>query len=144
MYKRQGFVKDVTRETEAEIALSKSESRYRLISENTGDVIWIMDIDSWKFNYISPSAYHLTGYTQKNLMKKSIQDIIKIHTYENISRNLHQRINRLKTGDQSAQVMVNYVNIIHKNGTIVPTEVVTTLLIDENREINEILGVRCV
>ena len=137
----EGFVKDVTRETEAEIALSKSESRYRLISENTGDVIWIMDIDSWKFNYISPSAYHLTGYTQKNLMKKSIQDIIKIHTYENISRNLHQRINRLKTGDQSAQVMVNYVNIIHKNGTIVPTEVVTTLLIDENREINEILGV---
>ena len=137
----EGFVKDVTRETEAEIALNKSESRYQLISENTGDVIWIMEIDSWKFNYISPSAYHLTGYTQKNLMKKSIRDIIKIHSYEDISKNLHQRINLLKTGDKSAQVMVNYVNIIHKNGRIVPTEVVTTLLIDENGEINEILGV---
>ena len=137
----EGFVKDITRETEAEIALNKSESRYRLISENTGDVIWIMGIDSWKFNYISPSAYHLTGYTQKNLMKKSIRDIIKIHSYEDISKNLHQRINLLKTGDKSAQVMVNYVNIIHKNGRIVPTEVVTTLLIDENGEINEILGV---
>ena len=135
------FVKDVTRETEAEIALNKSESRYQLISENTGDVIWIMEIDSWKFNYISPSAYHLTGYTQKNLMKKSIRDIIKTHYPEDISKNLHQRIDLLKTGDKSAQVMVNYVNIIHKNGGIVPTEVVTTLLIDENGDINEILGV---
>jgi PAS domain S-box-containing protein len=137
----EGFVKDVTRETEAEIALNKSESRYQLISENTGDVIWIMKIDSWKFNYISPSAYHLTGYTQKNLMKKSIRDIIKTHSYHDISKNLHQRINLLKTGDKSAQVMINYVNIIHKNGSIVPTEVVTTLLIDENGNINEILGV---
>jgi len=137
----EGFVKDVTRETEAEIALNKSESRYQLISENTGDVIWIMEIDSWKFNYISPSAYHLTGYTQKNLMKKSIRDIIKTHYPEDISKNLHQRIDLLKTGDKSAQVMVNYVNIIHKNGGIVPTEVVTTLLIDENGDINEILGV---
>jgi len=137
----EGFVKDVTRETEAEIALNKSESRYQLISENTGDVIWIMKIDSWKFNYISPSAYHLTGYTQKNLMKKSIRDIIKTHYPEDISKNLHQRIDLLKTGDKSAQVMVNYVNIIHKNGGIVPTEVVTTLLIDENGDINEILGV---
>ena len=37
--------------------------------------------------------------------------------------------------------MVTYLNIIHKDGRIVPTEVVTTLLIDENGEINEILGV---
>ena len=115
----EGFVKDVTRETEAEIALSKSESRYRLISENTGDVIWIMEIDSWKFTYISPSAYHLIGYTQKNLMKQSIRDIIETPSYEDISKNLPKRINLLKTGDESAQVMVNYVNIIHKNGRIV-------------------------
>ena len=137
----EGFVKDVTRETEAEIALCESESRYRLISENTGDVIWIIDIDSWKFTYISPSVYHLTGFTQKSLMKKSIQDILETSSYEDISKNLPKRINLLKSGNKSAQVMVNYLNIIHKNGRIVPTEVVTTLLVDEDGQVNEILGV---
>lgn len=37
--------------------------------------------------------------------------------------------------------MINYVNIIHKNGRIVPTKVVATLLIDEDGQINGILGV---
>ena len=137
----EGFVKDVTRETEAEIALCESESRYRLISENTGDVIWIVNIDQRNFNYISPSVYHLTGYTQKNLMNKSVRNIIEPHSYENISRNLPKRINLLKNGDESAQVNINYVNMVHKNGGLVPTEVVTTLLIDGDGQINEILGV---
>jgi PAS domain S-box-containing protein len=137
----EGFVKDITRETEAEMALNKSESQYRLISENTGDVIWIMDSNSLKLTYVSPSVYHLTGYTQKNLMKKSIQDIIETKTYEDIYINLPKRINLLKTGDKPSQVMIDYINIIHKDGIIVPTEVVTTILIDEDGQINEILGV---
>ena len=137
----EGFVKDVTRETEAEMALNESESRYRLISENTGDVIWIMDSNSLKLTYVSPSVYHLTGYTQKKLLNQSIQDIIETKAYEDISMNLTKRINLLKTGDKSSQVMIDYINIINKEGIIVPTEVVTTLLIDEDGQINEILGV---
>jgi PAS domain S-box-containing protein len=137
----EGFVKDVTRETEAEMALNESESRYRLISENTGDVIWIMDSNSLKLTYVSPSVYHLTGYTQKKLLNQSIQDIIETKAYEDISMNLTKRINLLKTGDKSSQVMIDYINIINNEGIIVPTEVVTTLLIDEDGQINEILGV---
>ena len=137
----EGFVKDVTKETETELALRESESRYRLISENTGDVIWIIDINSWRFTYISPSAYHLTGYTQKNLMKQPILNIVESKSHEYHSKNLTKRIDLLKTGNESARVNVNKINIIHKDGRIVPTEVVTTLLMDEDGQINEILGV---
>jgi PAS domain S-box-containing protein len=137
----EGFVKDVTRETEVEIALNESESRYRLISENTGDVIWIMDVNSLNFTYISPSVYHLTGYTQQNLINRSINSIIDTKSYEDISRNIPKRIKLFKSGDESVQVMTDYLNIIHKETRIVPIEVVTTLLIDEKGQINEILGV---
>jgi PAS domain S-box-containing protein len=137
----EGFVKDVTRETEVEIALNESESRYRLISENTGDVIWIMDVNSLNFTYISPSVYHLTGYTQQNLINRSIKGIIDTKSYEDISRNIPKRIKLFKSGDESVQVMTDYLNIIHKETRIVPIEVVTTLLIDEKGQINEILGV---
>jgi PAS domain S-box-containing protein len=137
----EGFVNDVTQQTETEKALCDSESKYRIISENTGDVIWIMDIKTLKFTYISPSVYHLTGYTQAKMLTESLNKIIDSKSYESICKTLTQRIILLNSGDQSARVMINYINLIHKDSRIVPTEVVTTLLFNENGEVNEILGV---
>ena len=74
-------------------------------------------------------------------MKQPILNIVESKSHEYHSKNLTKRINLLKTGNESARVNVNKINIIHKDGRIVPTEVVTTLLMDEDGQINEILGV---
>ena len=137
----EGFVKDVTEQKETEKALRDIESRYNLISENTGDVIWILDIDSGKFTYVSPSVYNLRGYTSEEVLKQSSKDVMTIESYKFISEHLPLRIHELLSGNESARVMTSLVDQIHKDGRIVPTEVVTTLLVDPEGRVNEVLGV---
>ena len=40
-----------------------SEQRFRFMAENTADVIWILDIASGRFSYVSPSVQSLRGFT---------------------------------------------------------------------------------
>jgi PAS domain S-box-containing protein len=137
----EGFVNDVTKQKEAEKALKDSESRYRLISENTGDVIWILDLATGKFNYVSPSVYNLRGYTSDEVLKQSQNDVMTSESFKNISENLPIRIQAFLSGDESKRVSTTLVDQIHKDGTIIPTEVVTTLLVNEEGQVTEVLGV---
>lgn len=137
----EGFVQDVTEQKETEKTLMDIESRYNLISENTGDVIWILDIDSGKFNYVSPSVYNLRGYTSEEVLRQSTKDVMTPESYKYISELLPIRIQELLTGNESARVMTSLVDQIHKDGRIIPTEVVTTLLVNKEGRVNEVLGV---
>jgi PAS domain S-box len=135
------FFEDINKYKITEKKLKKSEKRYRLISENMGDVVWILDIDSGKFNYVSPSVYQLRGYSSQEVLSQSMEDVLTLKSYQFIIENIPSRINAFKKGDESARVQTHEVNQICKDGSIVPTEVVTTFLTNEKGEVKEVLGV---
>jgi PAS domain-containing protein len=41
--------------------LIESERKYRILAENVSDIIWIMDLKTRKFVYISPSVEKIQG-----------------------------------------------------------------------------------
>jgi PAS domain S-box-containing protein len=56
----------------AEASLRKNEERYRIITENMKDTVWIMDMD-FRTTYISPSVVAARGYTLEELQEMPIE-----------------------------------------------------------------------
>lgn len=114
---------------------------YQLITENAGDVIWIMDVQNGKFAYVSPSVLKLRGYTPEEVLNQPVSDVLTPESYQFILDNLGMRIAEFSRGNDSMRVMVHEMDQICKDGSIIHTEVVTTLMTDDQGNVNEILGV---
>ncbi len=54
-------------------ALKESERRYRLLADNTLDVIWQMDLDL-RFTYVNPAIARLAGYTVDEWIGTRLRD----------------------------------------------------------------------
>lgn len=70
------YVKDITNQKKAEVALQQSEERYRSLIENTLDGYFICDIPSGRFIFLNQRIYDLFGYTPKGGLDLTIWDII--------------------------------------------------------------------
>ena len=114
---------------------------HKIISENSGDVIWILDIPSNKFIYVSDSVKNLRGYSHEEVLEQSMEEVMTPESYKRVVKNIPYYIQAIKTGDESFRVTSHEIDQIHKDGSIIPTEVVTTLLTDDNGKIDRVLGV---
>jgi PAS domain S-box-containing protein/putative nucleotidyltransferase with HDIG domain len=66
-----------------EHGLQQSEERYRVLAENVSDVIWTADVNAPnRLNYVGPSITSLLGYSVKEAMAKSMEEVFEPSSVE--------------------------------------------------------------
>lgn len=135
------FGRDITESKNNEEALAKKEEKYRLIAENTGDTIWIMDLD-FKYSYISPAILRLTGNTPEEEIKRTLDEIL---TPSSLQIAIDAFNHELEHDSDPAIDMNRTMNldleIYHKDGHIVYVRETMTFIRDENGKPIAIQGI---
>jgi PAS domain S-box-containing protein len=124
-------LRDQTREREARRILKESEERYRLLVENTTDVIWVLDLATERFTFVSPSVFQLRGYTVEEAMRERLSDVLTPESYAETRAALDKRVAAFADGIETARVVFREVLQTRKGGGVISVECATILLADK-------------
>jgi len=118
----------------------RSEALNRLLIENIVDVVWILDVMTHRFKYVSPSVERMRGYTVDEVMAQTLEDQVAPEAVDETVRALAERTRAFLEGDTSVVTQVDELDQPCKDGTTLPVEIVTTMRRSESGAI-ELIGV---
>ena len=116
---------------------------YRLLAENTTDVIWTVSVDSpTRLNYISPSVTRLLGYTIEEAMAKTMEEIFTPVSLDFAMKTLVEEMNyEQRRLDKSHESRLLEAELRCRDGSLVPVEINYSFIRGEDGRPVEILAV---
>lgn len=134
-------LRDITEHRKAEQLLKASEERYRLLADNVADVIFTIDMN-FKYTYVSPSIYRLSGYTVDEIMCMKVQDLAAPETFSHLADVFLEEMEIERRDDRDlTRSRVLESQYILKNGSKIWVESKLIFLRDDNNNAVGILSV---
>jgi len=123
-------------------ALAASEAQYRFLTENIKDVVWMLDTESLRLLYVSPSVKTLMGYTPEELDGALLDVVLLPQWAGSLKALILERAAAFRSGEEAAdRFYLNQVEQPLKGGGSIWSEVITCYRIDERSGHVILLGV---
>jgi diguanylate cyclase (GGDEF)-like protein/PAS domain S-box-containing protein len=140
---RSASLRQRVKELESEVsALRESEEKYRLITDYSGDCLWLMDLATLRFTYVSPAVAQIYGASVEETVALGVQDVLPPESLELIQKVLEEELALEATGkaDPKRRRTVE-VEEYRKDRSRVWIENVLSFLRDEHQRPVGIVGV---
>ncbi len=95
------------------------------LTEFTADVVWILNLTSGKFTYISPSVFQLRGVTAEEAMLETLEDSLTPESIVVVKDAIAKNIKGFIEHPEIPNYYINEVQQFCKNGQIIWIEVST-------------------
>jgi PAS domain S-box-containing protein len=119
--------------------LTESEEKYRFLTENIQDVIWTLDLESRRFNFVSSSVEKLRGYTLDEVMAQKADETL---TPDSLAYFLKVIPERFKNYVET-RITKYYTDELEqpcKDGTTIWTEAITYFWTNPRTQRVEVIG----
>jgi PAS domain S-box-containing protein len=123
-------------------ALVASERKYQVLADNVSDVIWILDLATLKFDYISPSVERQRGFSRAEALALSLEATLSSASLEEVSQILADELARDgQPGVDPQRARTIKIQESHKDGTYGWAEVTVSFVRNEDGQPTAIMGV---
>ncbi|KIX14939.1 PAS domain-containing protein [Dethiosulfatarculus sandiegensis] len=100
--------------------LNESHQKYQEIANNFSDVIWVLEVDTLTYYYVSPSVSELRGFDSKEVLGKSLEEVLTPDSYAYGLKVFKQKFKEYEEGGDPKVRME--VEVVHKSGSPVWVE----------------------
>ena len=121
-------------------AFKLSDEKYRFITDNTLDFIWVYNINQKKFVYASPGVERICGYSSKEVLAHGINGVVTAEFRSSINQRIEEAVRLLQTNKVSEYVSKSEIKQPCADGSSVWIEYNVKYRFNENGEI-EAVGV---
>ena len=135
------IARDITQQRHVADSLRAAEMKYRVMAENVGDVLWILNLRTGQFEYISPSVERLRGFTPEEVLAQPLGEALTPESARYVAAQIPIRLAAYRQDDPATAIFTDEVDQPCKDGSIVPTETTTRYLAGADGVPDRVLGV---
>jgi PAS domain S-box-containing protein len=107
-----GIARDITERVQMEKALRQSEEKFRNVLDNSLDMIYSLNLQTGKYEYMSPASKKMLGYSPEEFLALDSDELISL-VHPDDAEELNQSIVNLLTHGENRTLSTEY-RIKHK------------------------------
>ncbi len=116
------FLAFVNHQQQVKEVLRKKDAEYSLVSENSKDITWILDVETMRFSYVSPPVGRMLGYSLQEMSQLTAADFLRAEDLPQIMAEISARTEAQKTHGHS-EPYIGEIEQRRKDGTYITTEI---------------------
>jgi len=94
--------------------IEELECKYRVLADNLLDAIWVLDAETLKYEYMTPSIERISGYTVDEILERTIRDRLTPASFAKVRAVLEEEKKKFDQGARTSRVLE--VESINKDG----------------------------